>query len=385
LSADKETAEKARADLQQKQGDAGIFEQAGAQWQVKDQMLLSADYLKFIRDNPEATDTQKQAWAKENGRGKTLEQIGGLAGKMNLVVKATQKRDMAEMASRAKVEGQKQLGVLTSSGMFIRDEETNKMGLSRKALTSIAEADAKAVASGRKPTGGVTAQLLKLSMEEQQTLAGLGGSESTAYSDEAALNRLYGKGGLKEKMTGLTAGLSGKEEREMGMQKGMVGTRLGQDLISEGSFRERFDKGRRGRGGGTRAAADLLGLDISKEEAKAIGDITKGGDIDAFILKAGLTTDKDKDIRESLKAAAGGKGDMGKALAGARDAVAGHQKEAKEKQAAEAPENVLQRKMVDALEKMERHMSKVKGNTDGLKEAIEDNGSNPATDKLGSK
>lgn len=257
--------------------------------EMKQRMLDSSDYYNEVVKNggKPLSDAQKKEWEKRNPGRSAADAEAGLGG-MVKVLDATQKRDLARAARRARSDAEKEADKLSALGVYDAASGT---------LTSAKAAELSKMGKG-------ALEYANAAIRQTNLERGLGGTEGSVAGDQAIFGDIQSIGAAQSDRL---AHMSVKEKRALAQALGgEAGNEAGRSAAMEARL-----QGLSRRKGTAGAAAQILGVEGLTKEQLSKMDLTGAGAAQ-LLAGAGIT---DKDVVKQLQGGAkAGQGGLAEAL-----------------------------------------------------------------------
>lgn len=257
--------------------------------ETRQRMLDASDYYNEVVKNggKPLSEAQKKAWEKANP-GRSASEAEAALGGMVKVLDASQKRDLARAARRARDDANKEADKLSALGVY--DAASGQLTTTKAAELS---------KMGKGALEYANAAIRQTNLER-----GLGGTEGSAEADRAIFGDIQGIGSAQSDRL---AHMSVQQKRALAQAMGgEAGAEAGRSAAMEARLQSLSR--RRGTAG---AAASILGVEGLTKQQLAGMDLTGAG-AGALLAHAGIT-DKDT-VAQLQKGAKGGPGGLAEAL-----------------------------------------------------------------------
>lgn len=322
-------------------------------------LLAASEYAEAqekYKDDPEKLKQEIGRITKQHGmsEGAIKKKLGAGAA----IVRAQQDEDVLAVMVRQKGEALKTIEKYQAAGIA-----TFKDG--KLTLDKATEDDLKGIpgaADAVKAMLGVTAAEYRGGVAAER--GGPGGADDARAAMKDAV-------GSSTSANDILAGMSVADKRKLAANERLMGTDMGAAVSGSAARQDRMEKGIK-RKGVAGAAADALGINLSKDDQAALKKIdmksAKGQEAAARMLAQGLDVGGDEtvmaEIKKSISMASGG----GKGVSKSADMLAGISglqsvKDARQKKAegAQAERDPLTAKMAAGIEKMAGSLDSIKG------------------------
>jgi hypothetical protein len=249
---DKDVAAQARADISKELAGLSDEDKNNPESQVKQRLMAASSYSEWLDKNPNASAEDKEKFAASlSSPGRTFkpDELASMATRSMQTVRTDWEKNVSEISRRQRGEGKKELDTATNLGIY-----------DAKANTLTADARKSLETAGGKDAARFASYALRASVMKSN----LGGTTATAEVDAGILEKMQGEAVEQERLLDKMT-----VSQKRAVANALAGTEAGAKAGYSASVEDRFDKSSR-RKGKTGAAAEALGLNLSKDQLKNI-------------------------------------------------------------------------------------------------------------------